>query len=437
VPQRRPASRIFLPALALIGTLGLAAREGAAQEPPPPGFESSDYTIDFYSGPILDSSRNTGLAGSFSALSDGVNGYAVNPASVALRVPWSTSWFAWEVDGSITLPSTLRNTDFDNNGDTSVGNDAALYVTAGAGIQLGELGVGIQFGVNDYETVSITADGQTQGLGVSFASVNLVAGCVLAEGQLALGVGVGVQGVQLDRLAPNGDQTTLAGVTGTTLQVGAIWAPTQQSIRAGIALRVSPEDDSAAPEGVTPDEDGIYRVDNYVLPSRIAVPTEVQVAFATQLFRPLNFGWHNPRRARRDPSAVPAEVAYRTLPRKRLLLSSALKITFPTRKGVGTDSFLKQEVERSGAHVSFSPRLGVESEPIIDWLVVRGGTYYEPSRFEHTGARLHGTAGADLHIPITWSAFGLFDDDTSFRIGGAVDGATRYFGWSISVGIWR
>jgi hypothetical protein len=413
------------------------ARESAALGPDGSPIDTSNYTIDIYEGPILDSSRNTGLAGSYAALTTGVNGYPVNPASVALRVPWSRSWFDWEVDGSLTLPGTLEKTDFDNNGNASLGNDAALFVTAGGGIQLGELGVGVQFRVNDYEAVAVAADGQPQALDVSFLSVNLVAGCVLSEGQLALGVGIGAQSVQLSRIDENDNEKTLAGVTGTSLQAGAIWAPTRLSIRAGLALRLSLEDQSATPEGVEPDADGVYRVETYVLPRRINVPTEIQLAFATQLFRPLNFGWHNPRRVRGVPLDIARAAAYRSLPRKRLLLSSALKITLPTKNGVGTESFLKQEVERSGTKVSISPRVGLETEPIIDWLVVRGGGYYEPSRFEHSSARLHGTAGADLHIPLVWSVFGLFDRDTSFRIGGAVDGAARYFGWSVSAGVWR
>jgi hypothetical protein len=437
VLQRRIARPLLLLAPALAAALALGERVSYALGEDGSAFDTSDYTIDFYTGPILDSSRNTGLAGSFSALSAGVNGYGVNPASVALRVPWSASWFDWELDGSISLPATLRDTDFDNNGDTTVGNDAALFITGGGGIQIGELGLGLQFGVNDYETVSTTADGQTLGLGVSFVTVNLVAGCVLENGQLALGVGLGGQSVQLSRIDENDNEQDLASVSGTTLQIGAIWAPTRYSLRAGVALRVSPQDDSAAPDGAEPDAAGVYRVDNFVLPSGIKVPTELQIAFATQLFRSLNFGWHNPRRSTREPIDPAAARAYRSLPRKRVLLSSALKVTFPATNAVGTDSFLKQEVERSGRKISVSPRLGVETEPIIDWLVVRAGSYYEPTRFAHSSARIHGTAGADLHIPITWSAFGLFDDDTTFRIGGAVDGAARYFGWSVSAGIWR
>jgi hypothetical protein len=99
-----------------------------------------------------------------------------------------------------------------------------------------------------------------------------------------------------------------------------------------------------------------------------------------------------------------------------------------------------QRVERSGQEVSVSPRLGLEGEVIPGYLVVRAGGYDEPTRFTSTpgaSARLHATGGFDVRIPIEWSVFGLLDDDTTFRVGGAVDGAPRYFGWAASAGLWH
>jgi hypothetical protein len=50
---------------------------------------------------------------------------------------------------------------------------------------------------------------------------------------------------------------------------------------------------------------------------------------------------------------------------------------------------------------------------------------------------LHVTAGLDVHLPVRWNIFGLADPDTTFRIGGAVDQAPRFFGWHATFGIWR
>jgi hypothetical protein len=69
--------------------------------------------------------------------------------------------------------------------------------------------------------------------------------------------------------------------------------------------------------------------------------------------------------------------------------------------------------------------------------VLRAGTYLEPTRFRAGSDRWHGTGGLDVKLPFEWNVFGLFDDDTSFRVGGAVDGTVRYFGWNVSAGVWR
>lgn len=47
-----------------------------------------------------------------------------------------------------------------------------------------------------------------------------------------------------------------------------------------------------------------------------------------------------------------------------------------------------------------------------------------------------GPAGSEI-VPVEWSAFGLFDADSTFRVGGALDSAERYFAWTASLGIWR
>jgi hypothetical protein len=128
---------------------------------------------------------------------------------------------------------------------------------------------------------------------------------------------------------------------------------------------------------------------------------------------------------------------YKAMPRGKLLISGGAKITLPVEDGVGMDSFLEQRVERSGEKVTLQPNLGLEGEVWPGYLVLRGGSYLEPSRFENGSSRLHGTAGLDVRIPIEWSVFGIFDDDNTFRVGGAIDYTVRYFGWGVSVGIWR
>jgi len=101
-------------------------------------------------------------------------------------------------------------------------------------------------------------------------------------------------------------------------------------------------------------------------------------------------------------------------------------------------SFIDRRVQRSGRRASYSPRLGIETEPIAHWLRVRAGSYLEPSRFDDNphGSRLHGTFGFDQRV-LSWDLFGLFPEGSTFRASGSLDVARDYFGWGIALGLWH
>lgn len=199
-------------------------------------------------------------------------------------------------------------------------------------------------------------------------------------------------------------------------------------------MRFPVSDKDTPPEGVVPDDQGHYAAQGYYFPREIRIPAELHLALAVQWFRPLNVAWYDPDDGRAP--LAPSRKARRARENK-LLIAAALTVTGPTKNGVGVESFFSQAVERSGRRTSWSPRLGVEGEPLADGLLLRAGTYLEPTRFDTSSPRAHATAGFDVHVPVAWSAFGLFDDDTTFRVGGALDSAERYFAWTASLGIWR
>ena len=107
-----------------------------------------------------------------------------------------------------------------------------------------------------------------------------------------------------------------------------------------------------------------------------------------------------------------------------------------TKDAVGIESFLQRVVARSGERVSLSPRLGIETEFVPNWVRVRMGTYGEPTRFVTSSNRLHGTFGFDVKL-FPWSVFGLFEDGTEWRLSAAVDAAPRYLGWGAGIGVWH
>ncbi len=122
------------------------------------------------------------------------------------------------------------------------------------------------------------------------------------------------------------------------------------------------------------------------------------------------------------------------LPRRYFLVSASLLVTGPLANAVGVESFLERVVARSGGSATFSPRLGVETEMVPNFIRVRAGTYEEPSRFATSSSRLHGTLGFDVKV-LPWTVFGLFDPDSEWRLTTSGDVAARYFGWGVSIGI--
>lgn len=428
-------SRRFAFAIALAVLIG--SRSAAALGPAGSEIDTSDYTIDLHQGPITASSRVIGLGGTIAPITEGVDGFVVNPAAVAMRVPWSRSWFDGELDFGFTLPASITRSDFDNNGDDGFANNAAAFVNGGACMQLGAWGIGLRMDVGQYRVqarapaTSVT----TSELSVSLVRSNIVAGYSFGHGELVLGYGIAISSVELDLPAGNDSEAELeASVEGFAMQLGAIWAPHHLPLRAGVGVRFPVSDTETPPEGVVPDDQGDYVAQGYYFPREIRIPAELHMALAVQWFRPLNVAWYDPDDA--EAPLDPSQKARRARENK-LLIAGALTVTGPVKNGVGVESFFSQAVERSGRRASWSPRLGVEGEPLADGLLLRAGTYVEPTRFDTSSPRPHATAGFDVHVPVAWSAFGLFDDDTTFRVGGALDSAERYFAWTASLGIWR
>ena len=132
-------------------------------------------------------------------------------------------------------------------------------------------------------------------------------------------------------------------------------------------------------------------------------------------------------------------------PRAHLLLTADLLITGPVDRGVGIQGFLGQTqrddragpsiVGRWGAAVNFSPRIGVEAEPVPGLVHTRLGSYYEPSRGGGTVGRQHFTFGADMRIfTTTW--FGLVPE-VAYKLQASADLAPRYQSVSLGAGVWH
>lgn len=148
-------------------------------------------------------------------------------------------------------------------------------------------------------------------------------------------------------------------------------------------------------------------------------------------------------------------------PREHLLVTAELLVSGPVDNGVSIQRFLGQNlcgvddgevvvcgagapsaVGTSGHAASFSPRFGIEAEPVPTWIHTRFGSYYEPGRIRTSNAeggartgRQHFTFGADVRLFET-TMFDLIPP-TIYKFQTSVDIAPRYQSISFGLGVWH
>lgn len=472
-------------ALALALTIAAALPCPAAADSLP----DNNYALDLFQGPILAPLRVTGISGSYAGYAEGIAGMVANAAAPALREPFSIGWVDYDLSASISIPlEAFENNDFDNSGTRDEDYSNFIYGTLGAVLQVGPFGAGANADLSYY-----TLDFGGQRSAVALGRYHVLAGFHIFDGQFVMGGGARAVTLGID--APDAT-LTLAGIGPQLgILVRPDWSSwrfgaTFRFPVDGGQFRIGDE--------VTVDERGVRRAGALVLPDRVLLPWELELGLAIQVGpRPLNPAWINPRdeeratreeRAQRrrerderwaaelreaetpeerreieqrqrrirvtEELAEPMELgrAYRALkedrrvrgknwPRERLLITAALLVTGPVDRGVSLEWFLRgnvpgetSKIGSSGAAVNFSPRFGIEAEPIPDLIGTRLGSYYEPSRFGRVG-RQHFTFGADLKMFST-TYWGLVPEVT-YTLRAAVDLAPRYESLSLGLGVWR
>lgn len=435
---------------------------------------TSAYSLDVFQGPVLGGGRTTALAGATGAIPEGALGNAVSSASPAARDPWSRDWFDWDADITLSLPSSLRESDFDNNGKAGLAYEQFLYGAVGGLIQLGRWGISVS---GERTTYTLGGSAGQPRLDAFVTRTRLVLARQLLDGSLV--VGAGIRGVDMgfSSVSADGNQNkTLLTLSGAAFQGGFLFAPAGKPFRVAFEARSPVSSDQVEGE-VQPNANGDLLVADpggrtFFVPRSVRLPWETELSAALQLGgRPLNVPWVDPRvEERRIEAVLVAErtrwareekqrdltekerdelsdhakairrardrARYRKLPRQKVLLTASVLLTGGAENGVGAESFLLQTVERSGRRLSVTPRAGVEVEPIHGRLQIRGGSYLEPTRFDTGRARVHGTFGVDVRV-LEWTVFGLFDEGTRWRLGTFIDLADRYASISGTLGVWH
>lgn len=430
-----------------------------------------------------------GVGGAYVALAEDTEGSAVNSAAPAVRDAYSTSWFDYDVGVGIAFPGAFTQSDFDNHGDNA--SLPAGHARSGDFTDL-TLGGTVQFGRFGFAATGDLQQFQLSGGGPASLTMQLgrwkvLGAYALLDGQLVVGGGARIITMQI---LQNGGGTLLT-MTGAAPEAGVLLMPTGRRFRVGATARAPVSGGIFGSQNVS-NAGGVRSVGPFVLPDQVVQPWEIEAGVALQLGpRPLNPGWEDPhdqeaelraeisrdrdkralraatelatlpdgperdRRRRaldaeeralqsledehldeeRDRLRAVRKARYRNWPRDKILVLASVLVAAPSPNAISVEGFLDQRIERVGQNATFTPRLGFEAEPLEDRLILRGGTYLEPSRYEGSSPRQHVTFGGDVHLlPLTF--WGLLPD-ADWKIGLFVDLAPRYQNAGIALGNWH
>jgi hypothetical protein len=394
---RAAFSSISIAALALLSP-HVRAQSAPMFEP----ITDRNFSIDLFEQPAIGSPRLIGMSGAINSVAEGAAGLFTNPASAAVRPETKADKFAWNVYFSSYIPASGQ--DPNNNGQAVTDVRRSLLGAVGLLLQYGKWGLSLDGGYTSHE-IAPEAGG---GLGVRSLLAHLTLARTFLDDSLAVGVSARLGG--LDVFVLDGGQRlfTRAGVSA---EAGVVWKPLDQYFRLSLG-------------GGLPVSTGALKYDcdpldcyGYILPEDAVVPWDLTTGG----------GW----RFGPTPWNHQSEEEYRD--ERALTVAVELTMIGVVSNGYGMEAFAAKQLQPSGRAVSFTPRVGVEAEVIPGWLRLRGGSYYEASRFEGVSSRPHGTGGAEVRL----FAFHLGKTERRVSLSAAADFAPRYKNVALSAGFWN
>jgi hypothetical protein len=388
--------------------------------------QSQPAAFDTARGTVTGSTRRIGLGGAFVAIADDTEGVAINPASDAVRLPYSWDAFDYGLGIDVAVGGWLPKNDIYNqprSGNTST--STALFGSLAAVINYNQAGLGISA---EAQRNAASRQDQTQGISTNLAANFGMLHASLAygflDGQLLLGAGTRLVGLSFAGGSNSGPLTA-----GVGYEAGVIVKPIVTQYRIAAAMK-SPIDASVSGSPGA-------------APSTAHVPWELALGFAYQFgARPLNPAFltaaEHARRTRPGGEPSKAEIKqaedelfenYEKRERWYLLVSSELSLI----EGGG---HVGLSGEAAKARPIISPRLGLESEVVQRILKLRAGSYYEPALVAEARSRIHGTGGFDVRL-FEWDVFGLVRPFDYWQLSVGADGARNYLNTSFSIGFWH
>ena len=398
-------------ALVLLGFIGSS---GAA-------FAQEFSRVDFFQGSLVNSGRVVGLGGAFVSVAEGGDGYLSNPASFANRLHHHAhEWWDWDFALSSVRFLPEDEMDLDRSGlPAEYSSSDRVYL--GLNFYIERHGFGL-FILNQTQSLnqmpnnpSARANYQQNLAGLGYAYSFL-------DGDLVAGISLMGGSAELYGLDDQGKPKELADATidqGSGYHFGILWAPCGLDYRVGAAYRTPITVGESKTDELSVDATTDQGIGSGI-PNELFIPWELSIGGST------SFG---PRAYNACPSFGGSSAREEKQPsdRRYILLSADLVITGEAPRAIGMRSFLAGTQQPSGESLSLSPRLGAEAEVLDNRLVLRSGTYFEPSRFSHSSGRMHLTGGVDIRLSLIWD----------WRVGFSIDAAQNYLNAGLGLGFWH
>jgi hypothetical protein len=392
IPSERTRLALFAFAVASM------ARVAFAQYAPITG---RGFNLELFQDPTLGESRLIAMGRSLAPVADGKAGLYANPASVALRPDHHADPFDWTGD----LTGQSASGDINDHGPSSIDLDRALQGAGSLLFWLGPWGLAANAAVSS-TNMTPPSGSPVPGLRATTIMPGLVAARTFADGQLAVGVGLRALFFVTETYS---DHQSVFWNVNLPLDGGVVWRPTNANFRLGANASVP------IYRGAPQFDCNPLDCHGYVVPSGALVPWSVGVGGA--------YRW--------GPSRwnIPPPGAYRD--EHNLTVAASLDVTGAVNAGNGVEAYAANELQPTRDAATVTPRLGVEAEVVPGWFRVRGGTYYEASRFPGVASRAHGTTGVELRV-LELHIWGYL----RFSLSAAGDWADRYSVFALSVGFW-
>jgi len=395
-----------MPIVRAASVLVLAWSANAAANP---AIVDRNYGIDLYEGVALGNSATVAMGGASAANAFGTSGTLVNPSAPAVRRTTDTDRWSW--DYHLDYLNASLSKDYDNNGVVSDRSGLAAF-TAGLGGRWQNWGAAVTASAQNAPIADamVAVAGGTYTMSATTLRLKVAVAKWFPQIDTAIGVAAntGQLTVQADCSGPT---CNLFQLSGEGLEAGATWIPRMQDFRIGAALASRVIGGNVTTQNCDPNNCA-----GYILPDEVVSGWRLVAGGA--------YRW--------APERWNQLVGGTFRDERSVTVVSDIVVTGSAPHGYGLEAFGQHELQRSGKNVDYSLRGGVEYEWLPGRLRVRGGSYWEPGRFEGVGGRLHGTFGIEVRV-LEFHAWGR----RRGRITLTGDVADRYQNLGISIGFWH